>query len=199
MKKLSCILLASLLLSIPGLGQKDEDLIQNPTLGVHFLLNDFQTAENIRKTSMTSAIANNAFGKVKDMVPGLSINYIQGISSHWDFTSTLAGSFLEYPFEKNQSTGNEEFLMEADASIRGKMVSNKYWFIPYVQIGVGASKYGGYWGAFIPAGLGIQINFFDEAFLLINTQYRIPVTETVSYHFYHSIGLAGTIGKRKTR
>jgi OmpA-OmpF porin, OOP family len=199
MKKLSCILLASLVLSMPGFTQQDEDLIQNPTLGVHFVLNDFQTAANIRTTSMTSAIANKSFGRIKDMIPGLAINYIQGLSSHVDFTSTLAGSFLEYPFSKNQSTGNEEFLMEADASIRAKMVPNKYWFIPYVQIGVGASKYGGYWGAFIPAGLGLQISFFNEAFLLINTQYRIPVTEAVCYHFYHSIGLAGTIGKRKTR
>jgi len=78
------------------------------------------------------------------------------------------------------------------------MFSNQYWVSPYLQLGVGISKFQGYWGAFIPAGVGLQVNLFDEAFLLINSQYRVPVTEnTANYHFFHSIGLAGIIGKKK--
>jgi outer membrane protein OmpA-like peptidoglycan-associated protein len=69
---------------------------------------------------------------------------------------------------------------------------------PYFQVGIGASKYKGYYGAFIPTGLGIQVNLFDEAFFLINSQYRIGITESTSNHFYYSIGLAGVVGKRKT-
>jgi OmpA-OmpF porin, OOP family len=36
-----------------------------------------------------------------------------------------------------------------------------------------------------------------EAYLLINAQYRVPITETTNYHFWYSIGLAGNIGKKK--
>jgi OmpA-OmpF porin, OOP family len=37
---------------------------------------------------------------------------------------------------------------------------------------------------------------FDEAHFFINSQYRIPVTtNTANYHFLHSIGIAGVIGK----
>jgi hypothetical protein len=62
---------------------------------------------------------------------------------------------------------------------------------------VGGLIYGPYFGAFIPAGAGLQINFYDEAYLLLNAQYRIPITETANYHFYYILGIAGNIGKKK--
>jgi len=50
----------------------------------------------------------------------------------------------------------------------------------------------------MPLGLGLKINFFDEAHLFLTSQYRVPVTtETASYHFQHSIGIAGILGKKK--
>ncbi len=89
--------------------------------------------------------------------------------------------------------------MKLDVSVRGKMFSNKYVVSPYLQAGLGASMYKGTFGAFIPAGVGVQFNILNEAFLIVNSQYRIPVTESANYHFYHSIGLAGVIGKEKKR
>jgi outer membrane protein OmpA-like peptidoglycan-associated protein len=62
---------------------------------------------------------------------------------------------------------------------------------------LGGSKYKGYYGAILPVGVGLQVNLFDEAFLLVNSQYRIPITENAAYHFYHSFGIAGNIGKKK--
>lgn len=183
-----------------GFAQEEENYTQQPALSINFLLHDFQTATSIRNSSLSSVLANKQFGKVKDMSPGLAISYSEGLSNNFDFSVTLAGSFLDYPREDaTASSGSDKFLLEADASIRGKMFSNKYWFTPYVQAGLGASKYQGYYGAFIPLGVGLQLNFFDEAFLLINSQYRVPVTQSTSYHFYHSVGLAGNIGRKKSR
>ncbi|HKH59472.1 MAG TPA: hypothetical protein VKA49_01505 [Flavitalea sp.] len=179
--------------------QEETDYTQQPALSIHFLLHDFQTAANIRNSSLSSTLAKKQFGKIKDMSPGLAISYSEGLSNNFDVSVTLAGSFLDYPMQNETSSGNDKFLLEVDASIRGKMFSDKYWFTPYLLAGVGASKYTGYYGAFIPLGAGLQINFFDEAFLLINTQYRVPITETVNYHFYHSIGLAGNIGRKKSK
>lgn len=179
---------------------QDKEHIHQPTLSIQFLLNDFESASNIRNSSLSNALSNKQFGKIKSMSSGLAVAYSNGLSPNFDFSTTLSGSFLDYP-SRNQTvlTGNDYFLLEADASIRGKMFSNKYWFTPYIQAGVGASKYKGYYGAFIPLGVGLQLNFFDEAFLLINSQYRVPVTESANYHFYHSIGLAGNIGKKKSK
>lgn len=199
MKKRLGSLLALILLFATAFSQNkdDKDYIQNPTLGVHFLFHDFKTAIDIRNTSLKDVLEHRRFGKVKEMSPGLAINYIDGWTKHFDFTATLAGSFLDYPKRDGTSFGQDNLLLEGDVSIRGKMLSNKYWLSPYLQIGAGISMYKGTWGAFIPAGVGLQVNFFDEAYLLINSQYRMAVTESVNYHFFHSVGLAGNIGTRK--
>lgn len=200
MVKFTRIMLALFCLqTTAGFAQEGENYTQQPALSIHFLLHDFETASKIRNSSLSSVLANKQFGKVKDMSPGLAISYSEGLSNNFDLSVTLAGSFLDYPREDVASSGSDKFLLEADASIRGKMLSDKYWFTPYVQAGLGVSKFKGYYGAFVPLGVGLQLNFFDEAYLLINSQYRVPVTESASYHFYHSIGLAGNIGRKKSR
>lgn len=199
MKFTRIILALSCLQTTTGIAQEEANYTQQPALSIHFLLHDFQTATNIRNSSLSSVLANKQFGKVKDMSPGLAISYSEGLSNNFDFSVTLAGSFLDYPRENASSSGSDKFLLEADASVRGKMFSDKYWFTPYLQAGLGASKFKGYYGAFVPLGAGLQLNFFDEAFLMINSQYRVPITESASYHFYHSIGLAGNIGRKKTK
>jgi OmpA-OmpF porin, OOP family len=169
---------------------------QPATIGIHFVFNDFATAQEIRSSSLATVLNNNRFGKLKDMAQGLALSYGQGISDYFDFSSMLSGSFLNYPIPGKEDDGGQFLLLEGDASIRGKMFSDKYWFVPYVQVGLGVSKYQGYWGTFIPAGVGLQMNFFDEAYLMINSQYRIAISESTNYHFIHSIGLVGNIGSR---
>ncbi|MEP7258168.1 MAG: hypothetical protein ABI687_07270 [Flavitalea sp.] len=168
---------------------------QPNTLGIHFIFNDFETARIIRTTSLSAVLKDKKFGRLKDMRQGFALSYGNGLSEHWDFSSMLAGSFLDYPRGNHTPSGSEHLLLEMDASIKAKMLSDKYWFVPYMQIGAGFSKYEGYWGAFIPVGVGLQISFFGEAYLMINSQYRMAVTESSSYHFVHSIGLVGNIGK----
>lgn len=176
---------------------QDKSYIQDPTLSVFFSFNDFKSAANIRATSLSSALRNNQFGKVSEMSPGLGLNYLEGLDEHFDVSITLAGSFLDYPFETRPQYNKDNFLVEADVSMRGKMFSNKSWISPYLQLGLGSSYYSGYYAAFIPAGAGLQLSFFDEAYFLVNAQYRIPVTSMSSYHFFYSIGLAGKIGRKK--
>ena len=174
-----------------------ESFKQPITLGIHFLFNDFSTAAAIRESSLSSVLEDGRLGKLRDMSQGLALSFGKGVSEKFDFYSTLCGSFLSYPIDDKPASGSEFLLLEADASIRGKLLSDKYIFVPYFQVGAGISKYQGYWGAFIPAGVGVQVNFFDEAFLQINSQYRIGITEHTSYHFVHSVGLVGNIGGRE--
>jgi OOP family OmpA-OmpF porin len=70
-------------------------------------------------------------------------------------------------------------------------------FNPYAQLGTGISLYKNYVGMYIPAGIGCQVNFTPDLFMLINSQYRFAVTTTQHRHFFHSIGLAGTITRKK--
>jgi outer membrane protein OmpA-like peptidoglycan-associated protein len=78
------------------------------------------------------------------------------------------------------------------------MTTDQYWVQPYISLGVGGHIFGPYYGAFIPLGVGMKVNLFEEMNLFLLSTYRTPVTkETANYHFQHSVGFAGNIGKKK--
>lgn len=169
--------------------------VRRPALGISFLFNDFLTAQRIRENSLSSVIANEQKAKFNEMESGISISYFKGLNNHIDLATTLAGSFADYPVGSENSI-DSRLLLEGDVSINIKLLTEKYWVTPFASVGAGISKYGSYYGALIPVGLGLKLNLFDEAHFFYNTQYRIPVTtNTSNYHFMHSIGIAGVIGK----
>ena len=197
MKKILALLLALYLFAPASFAQDDE--IRPAAIGVSFILNDFTTADRIRSTSLSKVLTNKNWAKFKDMSPGIAVTYFKGLRKHLDFAGTLAGSFVNYtPLNKVPISG-DKFLLEADAALNLKMVSEKFWVQPYLIAGIGAQMYAGtYFGAFIPTGAGIKLNLFDDAHLFVTSQYRIPVTrETVNYHFFNQIGIAGRIGAKK--
>lgn len=169
--------------------------IRPKSLAVSFVLNDFQTAERIRSSSLSTVLANKQWAKGKEMSPGVAVSYFKGLKDHVDFAATMAGTFTRFELD-DETPASDKFLLETDASLNLKMFSDKYLFTPYINVGVGASLYNGKAGAFIPLGGGLKLNLFDEAAIFVNSQYRIPVTTiTSTYHFYNSIGIAGRIGK----
>jgi len=195
MKKALVIVLALVLTYVPTFSQ-DADLVKQPSIGLHFILNDFKTATAIRSSSLNTVIREKRNAKLKDMNPGLALTYMKGISSHVDFTTTLSGSFVDYPFENGiVDNGEDAFLLEGDVALNAKLLPDQYWVNPFLTVGLGAFKYKGYYGAMMPVGAGLQVNIFNEAFLLLNAQYRVRVTENSSYHFYYGLGFVGTLGK----
>jgi hypothetical protein len=197
MKKFYFVAL-SYFLSLFASAQKDTSAvsyIRKPALGISFLLNDYATAQRIRTTSLSSVFANKQTAKFAEMKPGIGLTYFQGLTEHIDFAGTLASSFVAYDVNGRGNTSEERFLLEVDASANFKLLSEKYVVTPYASLGVGFNKYGVYYGAFIPTGLGLKINMFDEAHIFLNSTYRIPVVaNTSAYHFMHMIGVAGIIG-----
>lgn len=159
------------------------------SLGISFFMNDFQTAAELRKTSLQSVIRNHNLLKFSRMQPGIAINYVKGVLDKMDFSATLGGSFVNYPIRDHADFADNYFLMEATASLNIKLLSDNYWVVPFIDLGVGVSEYKDFYSAFMPFGVGLQINLGD-AYVFINSQYRVPVTESANYHFYHSIGFA---------
>ena len=172
--------------------------IRQSAIGVSFFLNDFISPSRIRSTSLNTVIRNKQMAKFKEMAPGLAANFVTGLTPHIDFAANLSGSFVDYPFPKRAPFGNTNFLLEGDVNAQFKLVTEDYWLIPYANVGLGAHVYKSYWGAYVPLGIGLRLNLFDEAGINITSQYRIPVIyETSNYHFYHSFGIYGIIGKKK--
>jgi OOP family OmpA-OmpF porin len=192
MKKIILCFLA-VALAATTFGQTD--YVRRPSFAMHLFFDDFQTASDIRSSGLATALKNySASGRLK---AGLGFSYIKGISEHADFVATGSGSFLDYPIPNQSLEGYNKFLMEVAATVNVKLLTDKYVVSPFLTAGIGASKFGGYYGAFIPVGVGIQFNFSDDVFLLLNSQYRMPVTELVNYHFYHSVGLGANLFPKK--
>jgi OOP family OmpA-OmpF porin len=195
MKKLLAACLA-LYIFVPAT-QAQDDEIRRPAIGISFFLNDFKTPERIRNTSLVQVLRDKQWAEFSEMSPGLAIHYFKGLKKHIDLAATLAGAFVRYPFP-NRTFNNDHLLLSGDVSANFKMVSEAYWVQPYLIAGLGGHVYNNYWGAFIPLGLGLKVNFFDDAHLFITSQYRVPITnETSNYHMFHSFGIAGAVGKKK--
>ena len=194
MKKI-LLVITGLGLIVTSFGQSDAK--KRSSLGIHFFLNDFRTASNIRSNGLSSVIKSKEWHKTQYMTPGMAVSYLQGLSGNLDFVGTLSGSFVKYPVPGKAVRTNPSLLLEGVATVNLKLLSDKYWITPFATAGIGASKYRGYYAAMMPFGLGLQVNLFDETFILINSQYRVPVTENAAYHFYHSIGVAANIAKKK--
>ena len=191
-----------ILLAVIGLGLfatsfGQGEFKKRSSLGIHFTLNDFRTAADLRATSLSNILKTKEWHKTQYMTAGLAVSYLYGLSNNVDFVGTLSGSYLKYPVPGKAVPANSSLLLEGVATVNLKLLTDKYWVTPFATAGVGASKYRGYYAAILPVGLGLQINLFDETYILINSQYRIPITELGAYHFYHSIGVAANIAKKK--
>jgi OmpA-OmpF porin, OOP family len=195
MKKILSALIATYLLVPACLGQDDEK--RPPAIGISFFLDDFTTADRIRTSSLSRVISEKSFASLKSMKPGLAVHYFKGIKKHVDIAASLGGTFLRYPMP-GKTFNSDRFLLEATGNVNLKMVSEKYWVQPYISLGVGGHVYGKYYGAFLPLGLGLKVNFFNDVHLFVLSTYRVPVTtETANYHFQHNLGIAARIGKKK--
>ncbi|MEO6454508.1 MAG: OmpA family protein [Ginsengibacter sp.] len=177
------------------------DYKKQPAFGFNFIFNDFQTAADIRSKGLASVIRSHNLFKTKRMSAGLSINYLEGLSNHADFIAGLSISSTDYPSRNLNAPdlGKSALLTETTAGLNLKLLSDKYWVSPFMSVAVGASAYNGYFAAIAPIGAGLQVNLADETFFLINSQYRLPVTQNANFHFYHSIGIAANIGNRKIK
>ncbi len=165
---------------------QDANYIQQPAVGVHVLLNAFSYKDSLHSP-----------GKFNYWRAGIALNYLKGLTPRTDLNINLAGSFLAFP-GIDKVEGDKQLLLEADASLREKLFPGKKTINPFLQAGLGISRYVGHYAVYIPVGVGLQANLPGEAFLLVHSQYRIPATSTQSGHFYGSIGIAGIIGKKKT-
>jgi len=192
MKHLIVSLLAAIIIT-PVYGQEDE--IRSHEIGVSFNLFDFKTAELIRTTSLNAVIRDKQFGDEKS--PGIGLHYFKGLKKHIDFAGSFNAAYLNQPLPDNPDP-TDRYMFQVEATAQFKLVSDKYWFQPFLSGGFGAQKYYIYYGAYVPLGVGLNINFFNEGRLFINSTYRVPITTgTVNYHFMHAFGIAGRITKKK--
>ena len=172
--------------------------IKNPAIGIHIMWDDFKSADFIRNHSLYEALQHNEFANAKNLKSGLGVSYLQGISRHFDVSFGINAAYLDYALHNGTGLGKGALLLETEATVSGKIGTDRNFLTPYLITGVGVSKYKTYYGIFVPTGLGLQINFHNKAYILLNSEYRTALSSNVNNHFYYSIGLAGNI-RNKSR
>jgi OmpA-OmpF porin, OOP family len=196
MKK-SVLLVLAIMVTAVSFAQTD--VKKRPSLAVHFSFIDYKSGSDVRNNSLTTVINNKQFFKFKRMDPALSLSYLDGFTDNIDFAATLTGAFVKHPTSTavSNADGNDHLLLEAAATANFKLLTDNYIVSPFLTLGVGASKWKGYYSAFAPLGVGIQVKIADGTFMLLNSQYRVALSENSAYHFYHSVGFASAVGSRK--
>ena len=167
------------------------------SLGVSFFLNDFTTAAKIRSTSLNTVVNEKTFGQIGEMSAGLAVNYFKQLQPRLSYAASLGLSGMRYPMPGRNIT-KSSMLVDFSATLNMMMTTDEYYVQPYLVLGVGGHKYGVHYGAYLPAGLGLKLNIFEDANIFVTSTYRVPVTtETANYHFQHAIGVAAPLGKKK--
>ena len=172
--------------------------VKGKNFGVQFTLHDYKTADELKNIGSSAVFTNQQWKKLSRMRPGVAVTYSEGLNDHFDFTGRLGFSFLEYTLSSQPYAANNgsKPYFEADANINMKMTTDDNWVSPYLSLGVGAANWNGYYSSYIPAGAGLQINFFNQTYFVVNAQYRIPVTSNATGNLFYSFGILGNIGRK---
>lgn len=195
MKQSLLLLLSVTVISATSLFAQNKDVKKAPVLGVNFVLNDFTTATRLKNHSLAGVLKDKNWAQFSEMSYGLSVNFLQGITNHVDFAGTLTGSFVKYPFSNKPASTGDALLVELDAAVNLKLLTDQYVVVPYAIAGVGASMYkGSDFAAQIPVGMGFQFRLGKgDAFLFTQGVYRVKATASAANHFTYSFGFAAPL------
>ncbi|RZL17207.1 MAG: OmpA family protein [Pedobacter sp.] len=188
MKQKLKLVLAALVLTTGAFAQNEK----KPSLvGIHFNALDFKTPETFKNSN-----SPRTFTGLRDMDFGLSLSYWRGLTSNIDLSIKTSAMFHEYSaLDRNEPTTKTELGVELEPAFNIRLFPDKALLNPFLTAGVGGGYYTGDFGAYAPAGVGIQLNFNSVTYLMLQAQYRFALTKDVlKDHLLYSIGFAHNFG-----
>jgi hypothetical protein len=175
-----------------------KDLKKPASLGLNFFLKDFTTPHLIAQNGLGTVLRDKSWAKPKDMSPGVSLQYFEGLTNYVDFMGTLNASFVDYVFGPAKKYGQSSFLLETSANVNVKLLTDNYFLVPYLYTGIGLSMYAGtYFGAYIPVGAGLQFKLGEGNFVHLQLVNNVKVTENTNGNFQYSLGFASPLKDKK--
>lgn len=198
MKKLY-ILISAFCLFTAVQAQPKKSNKKGQVVGVSFTMHDFGTVSDFQRSSLSAILESGSWAKSRNMSPGFALSYSKGVFDNLDVMVRTGLTSLDYPRPGNRvpNATTPKTMIESDVSLQAKLLSDAYLVSPYVSLGAGASAWNGYFSAYAPVGLGLQVNLFDEVYLNFQTQFRLPVSGDASRHIFYGIGMGSAIGKKK--
>ena len=198
MKKLY-ILISAFCLFTAVQAQSKKSNKKGQVVSVSFTMHDFGTVSDFQRSSLSAILESGSWAKSRNMSPGFALSYSKGVFDNLDVMVRTGLTSLDYPRPGNRvpNATTPKTMIESDVSLQAKLLSDAYLVSPYVSLGAGASAWNGYFSAYAPVGLGLQVNLFDEVYLNFQTQFRLPVSGDASRHIFYGIGMGSAIGKKK--
>jgi outer membrane protein OmpA-like peptidoglycan-associated protein len=198
MKQKLTLILALSLLATSAFSQKKKmgsGDKKGPLFGLHFNMQDFNAPLGIK-----DPITGRTYSKFRDMTKGFSLSYWKGIHPKIDVAVKLNASFRDYRAKRIGLTDKTEIGIELEPTINLRAFPDKALFNPFLTVGIGAGMYTDRLGAYVPAGLGLQVNFNSITYLFVQGQYRWDIMEKqtkVGDNLFYSVGIAQNIGREK--
>ncbi len=155
-------------------------------LGIHFNLADFRGVSGIK-----NAGDPKGYNALKDMSKGVSFSYWKGLTSTIDFSGKLNAMFHNYNLIANGLSTKTEIGLELEPTINIRPMSDDAKLAPFLTTGIGVGYYTGDFGAYIPAGLGLQLNSGSTTYFFLQAQYKFTLTKKVlGDNLFYSFGIA---------
>jgi outer membrane protein OmpA-like peptidoglycan-associated protein len=165
-------------------------------------LSDYTFLKTVKDSSFTNAIKQKGWLKAANKSIGLGLSYWKGLTAHIDFSGTFTGTLSSFPvkFVKGDTVGQANFSSQVDALLHFKLLKDKASVNPFLTAGIGAGNFPNQFAAYAPVGIGIQLHFNDGAYIIIQAQDRIALTDGISNDYaMYSIGFAQKGKKRSTK
>ena len=188
-----CIVVAAA--SAQMMNSKYSSAKKGDLFGIHFNALDIKTPVTLK-----SSAGNRTFTKIQDMDYGFSLSYWKGLTNTIDFSTRAGLIFHDYAAEDRNQLGNDEQQVgvELEPTLNFRPYGDNALLSPFLTAGVGGGFYSGKLGAYLPAGLGVQVNLQSTTYILVQTQYRFALTKDVlKDNIFYSLGIAQNISKPK--
>jgi OOP family OmpA-OmpF porin len=200
MKQKLTLILAIMLVATSAFAQKNKkkmsstDGKKGQLIGLHFNLADFNAPTGIK-----DPITGKVYQTVAQMDKGLSVSYWRGITNKVDFCAKVNAMFKDYrAIYYNDPTDGTEVGVELEPTINIRPIPDKALLAPFLTAGVGVGYYTGHFGAYVPVGVGLQLNIQSLTYFFLQAQYKFTLTKkTLGDNLFYSIGVAENIGREK--
>ncbi len=196
MKQKLTLVLALVVMAAGAFAQTANGPSKKPALfGIHFNALDIKTPVTLRNSAN-----NRTFSQIKDMDFGFGLSYWKGLTNTIDFSTKAGVFFHDYAaLDRSETAVNDrEIGAEFEPSLNFRPYKDNSLIAPFLTAGIGGGYYSGKWGAYVPAGVGIQVNLQSSTYILLQAQYRFTLTKDVMKdNIFYSLGIAQSIGKEK--
>lgn len=163
--------------------------------GVHLNALDITTPVTLKSSAGT-----RTFTRVENMDFGFSLSYWKGLTKTIDFSARAGIIFHDYQSEDRNELNNDKknIGVELEPTLNFRPYGDNALISPFITAGVGAGYYTGKFGAYVPTGLGVQLNLMSNTYVFAQTQYRFALTkDVIKDNVFYSLGIAQNISKQK--